>query len=268
MNKKMMTLGLTVILLTSLITGCVERPEETLVISGSTSVAPVSELLGERFMELYPRVRVDVHSIGSTAGIVGAYEGINDIGMSSRYLRGDELGFGLDTTVIARDAIVAIVHPDNPVDELTTEQLRMIYAGEITNWMEVGGPDAPITAITREEGSGTRGAFEDMVMDDDPIYAGIITLPGAGGVRAGVVGNPDAIAYISLWGVDETVRAIKIDGVMPTVDTVLAGDFEIARPYLLVTLGEPDELERKFLDFVLSEEGQEIVKGIGLVPIR
>lgn len=268
MNIKMIILGLAVVLLASLVTGCVERPEETLVITGSTSVAPVGELWAEAFMEAHPHVRVDVHSLGSTAGIVGAYEGTNDIGMSSRYLRGDELGFGLSTRVAARDAIVAIVHPDNPVDELTTEQLYRIYAGEITNWKEVGGPDAPITAITREEGSGTRGAFEDMVMDDEPIYAGTITLIGAGGVRAGVVGNPDAIAYISLWGVDETVRALKIDGVMPTVDTVLAGDFEIARPYLLVTLGEPDELEEKFLDFVLSEEGQAIVRDKGLVPVK
>ncbi|ATZ61247.2 MAG: substrate-binding domain-containing protein [Methanosarcinales archaeon Met12] len=162
---------------------------------------------------------------------------------------------------------MAIVHPANPVIDLTTEQLRQIYAGEITNWREVGGRDAPIMVITREEGSGTRGAFEDMVMDDNPIFPGAITMVGAGGVKAALVGAERGIAYISLWGVDETVKVVKIDGVMPTAESVLAGDFGIARPYIFLTLGE-EVLERAFIDFVLSDAGQDIIREKGLVPVR
>ncbi|MFW0859495.1 MAG: phosphate ABC transporter substrate-binding protein [Dehalococcoidia bacterium] len=277
MPRKLISVIGVMVLLTMGVTtlGCpppvAEDPEVlrgTLVIAGSTSVAPIAEELARAFEAKHPEVRIDVHSTGSSAGIKAAGDGTAGIGMSSRYLRDAEKGLGLREVIIARDAIVAIVHPANPVIDLTTEQLRQIYAGEITNWREVGGRDAPIMVITREEGSGTRGAFEDMVMDDVPIFPGAITMVGAGGVKAALVGAEHGIAYISLWGVDKTVKALKIDGVMPTAESVLAGKFEIARPYLFLTLGEPDELERAFIDFVMSKAGQDIIEKAGLVPVR
>jgi phosphate transport system substrate-binding protein len=243
------------------------QPEERLRVGGSSSVYEVHVLLAERFMEKHPHIVVKSHSVGSTAGIVGAHEETFDIGMSSRWLEDEELGWGLKKFVICWDAIAAIVHPANPVRDLTMEQLTKIFLGEITNWKEVGGKDMPITVIIREAGSGTRAAFEDMVHEDiDPVPT--IILVGTGGVRAGVAGDPSAISYITTAAVDETVRALKIDGVEPTAEAVLAGDYGIARPFLFVTKGEPSPLEQKFIDFVLGPEGQQMLADEGMVRVR
>ncbi|MBT9138782.1 MAG: Phosphate-binding protein PstS [Syntrophomonadaceae bacterium] len=277
MQKKLIWIIIAaVLLIASLAVIVYLRPEEadtepalsgTLVIAGSTSVAPITEELDRAFEARHPEVRIDVHSTGSSAGIRSAADGTAGIGMSSRNLSTAEKGLGLTETVIARDAIVVIVHPRNPVNDLTTEQLRGIYTGKITNWREVGGRDARIMAITRETGSGTRAAFEEMVMDRKPIFPGAITMVGAGGVKAALVGAEHGIAYISLWGVDATVKVVKIDGVMPTAESVLAGKFGIARPYILITRGV-EVLERAFIDFVLSAEGQKIIEEAGLVRVR
>ncbi|MCL0089951.1 phosphate ABC transporter substrate-binding protein [Dehalococcoidia bacterium] len=240
--------------------------EERLVVGGSSSVYVVAVLLAERFMEKHPHIVVETHSVGSTAGVVGAHEGTFDIGMSSRWLKGDEPGWGLGEFVICHDAIAAIVHPDNPVENLTMEEVRKIFLGEITNWNEVGGKDVPITVIIREEGSGTRGAFEDIVHEDIEPVPTLIKI-GTGGVRAAVAGDPSAIGYITIAALDETVRALKVDGVAPTAAAVLAGDYGIARPFLFLTYGEPDPLERKFIDFVLGPEGQDMLADEGMVRV-
>ncbi|MCI2425009.1 phosphate ABC transporter substrate-binding protein [Candidatus Acetothermia bacterium] len=239
----------------------------TLVIGGSTTVYVVTVLLAERFMEKYPDIRVETHSVGSTAGIVGANEGTFDIGMSSRWLRGDEPGWGLTEFVVYMDGLAPIVHPTNPVRDLTMKQLKKIFIGEITNWKEVGGKDMPITVIIREEGSGARGAFEDIVHEDiDP--APTLILVGTGGVRAGVAGDPSAISYITPVAVDETVRALTVDGVEAIAANVLAGTFPIIRPALFLTKGEPSPLEQKFIDWVLGPEGQQMLEEMGLVRVR
>ncbi len=242
-------------------------PTSTVTVGGSTSVYVAVVPLADRFMEINPGVVVESHSLGSTAGIVGANEGTFDIGMTSRDLEGEELGWGLQEILICRDAIAAIVHPDNPVRELTMEQLSQIFTGEITNWAEVGGNDLGITVIIREDGSGTRGAWEDMVHEDvDPAPTLIMT--GTGGVKSGVAGDPSAISYITLAALDETVRALPIDGVEPSIDTVLAGDYAIARPYLFLTKGDISPLAQKFIDFVLGPEGQQILEDDGMVRIN
>ena len=267
--KKGVLSSLVVVLLlaTSVVAiGCPPVVEDRIVVTGSTSVYEVVVYLAERFMEKHPDIVVETHSIGSTAGIVGAHDGTADIGMSSRWLREGELGWGLGEFVICHDAIAPIVHPDNPVQGLTMEQLRKIFLGEITNWNEVGGKDLEITVIIREAGSGTRGAFEDIVHEDiypDPD----VILTGTGGVKAGVAGDPAAISYITIAAVDETVRALKVDGVEPTAAAVLAGEYEIARPFLLLTDGDPDPLEQKFIDFVLSPEGQDMLEDEGMVRV-
>jgi phosphate transport system substrate-binding protein len=243
------------------------QPEERLRVGGSSSVYVVHVLLAERFMEKHPHIVVKSHSVGSTAGIVGAHEETFDIGMSSRWLEDEELGWGLVHEVICWDAIAAIVHPANPVRDLTMEQLTKIFLGKITNWAEVGGKDMPITVIIREAGSGTRAAWEEILHEDIyPFYTTI--LPGTGGVRAGVAGDPSAIGYITIAAVDETVRALKVDGVKPDAEAVLAGDYGISRPFLFLTEGEPDPLEQKYIDFVLGPEGQQLLADEGMVPVK
>jgi len=172
--------------------------------------------------------------------------------------------------VIAKDSVAIVVHPENPVSELTMEQVAKIFAGEINNWKEVGGEDAEIRVITREEGSGTRETFEKFVMR--PLHLEITAdasvKPSNGEVRATVATDKNAIGYISLGYVDESVKALKIDGVEPTVEKVLSGEYPITRNLYLITKGEPEPLEKAFIDFVLSEEGQKIVEELGYIPVQ
>lgn len=276
MYKKLIGIMVVLLLAGSLgFTGCAQpapadpAPDDpavtgTIVVGGSTSVYVVAAILAERFMEIHPDVVVETHSLGSTAGVVGAHEETFDIGMSSRWLSGDELGWDLQEFLICKDAIAPIVHKDNPVSDLTEEQLKQIFLGEITNWTEVGGSDLAITVIIREEGSGTRDAWEDIVHEDiDPVPTLILT--GTGGVKAGVAGDPSAISYITVAALDESVRALKVNGIEPTAEAVLAGDYAIARPYLFLTRDEPSPLAQKFIDFALSPEGQQILEDEGMV---
>lgn len=238
-----------------------------LVIGGSTSVAVAAEVLAMEFRILHPEVNIEVQSVGSSAGIVGANDETFDIGMSSRDLGPEEKAWGLHEVLICRDAIATIIHPDNPVRDLTLEQVRGIFLGEIRNWGEVGGNDAEITVVVREAGSGTRGAFEDIVHEDLAPFERAIYLVGTGGVRAGVAGDVDAIGYISTVAVDPTIRALSVDGVEPTLEQVRAGNYPIARPYIFMTKGEPIGLAKEFIDWVMSEEGQAILEEEGYVTM-
>ena len=270
MNKKMMILGLAVVLLASIAIGCIHGEEKTLDVAGSTTVAPLGEEWARLFMEKNPDVKVYVASTGSGAGIKAAGGGEVDIGMSSRDVKPEEFETypGIAPVVVAKDAMAIVVHPNNPVNDLTTGQIAKIFAGEITNWNEVGGTDATITVVTREVGSGTRGVFEEIVMKDDtPIYGGALVQESTGKIRAYVAGDVLSIGYISLGRVDETVKALRVAGVECTVENVAAGRYPIARSLYLITMGEPDELERGFLDFVLSPEGQKVVDELDYIPM-
>jgi phosphate transport system substrate-binding protein len=208
-----------------------------------------------------------MHSVGSTAGIVGVHEGRYDIGMSSRPLRGDELLWNLTQFVVYDDALVPIVHPTNPVTDLTMAQLRGIFVGNITNWREVGGKDQKIIVIIREAGSGARGAWEDIV------HRGIapkptVILPGTLGVRGGVAGNPAAISYITPAALDPSVRALTIGGLVANVTTVRDGTFPITRPGLFLTKGAPSPIEQAFIDWLLGPEGQGLLEEAGMVRRR
>jgi phosphate transport system substrate-binding protein len=238
-----------------------------IAVGGSTTVYVLTVPLAERFMKRYPGVVVETHSVGSTAGIVGANEGTFDIGMSSRWLREAELVWNLTQFVVYHDALAPIVHPTNPVRNLTTEQLKGIFTGEITNWREVGGRDQRITVIIREEGSGARGAWEDAIHEDiDP--APTLILVGTGGVKAGVAGDPSAISYVTPAAVDASVKALKVDGVAATAASVKAGTFAITRPGLFLTKGAPSPLEQKFINWLLGPEGQQMLADEGMVRVR
>ncbi len=237
---------------------------DTITIAGSTSVQPFAE----KWAEEYKGGQVDVQAGGSTAGIKAVKEGTAAIGMSSRELHADE-GAGLVATVVARDGIAVIMHPSNPVSDLTVEQVRDIYSGKITNWKDVGGADKGITVITREEGSGTRGAFEELVMGKDhPIAASSIVQGQTGGVRTMVTGDEAAIGYISIGQLTPKVKAVKLGGVEATEANVANGSYAVKRPFLFITKGEPTGAAKAFIDYVLSPEGQELARKEGLVPAK
>ena len=240
-------------------------------IAGSTTVTPIVEEAARRFSDLYPGFKISVAAIGSGPGIKAVGSGEVDIGMASRDWKEKELERWPDLKPfrIAMDSIAIVVHPSNPVNGLTLEQVAKIFAGEITNWKEVGGPDKPIHVITREKGSGTRDCFEHAVMKPfgKEISAEAMVQQGNPRVRAAVANDPLSIGYISLGFVDETVKPLKIDGVEPKIENVLKGTYPIRRSLYVITKGDPDPAELMFIGYLLSAEGQKIVKELGYIPL-
>jgi phosphate transport system substrate-binding protein len=240
--------------------------DQSITVAGSTSVQPVSELLAEAFMDANSGITVNVQGGGSTAGVRAAEDGAAEIGAASRNLKEEEQH--LTEYVIATDGIAIVVHPSNTVRELTLEQVRMIFAHQITDWSEVGGSSADIIAVTREEGSGTRAAFEEIVMDDEAISPDAIVQNSTGACKTTVAGDSNSISYISLAALDDTVTAISVEGADPTVDNIVSGSYPVARPFLYVTKGTPSGPAKMFIDFVMSPEAQSIIEEAGLVSTR
>ncbi len=241
---------------------------EEVVVSGSTTILPIAEVAGERFSEENPGTSVLVSGMGSSAGIESVTTGSSDIGTASRDLKDEETDLGLTDTQIAYDAIAVIVHPDNPVDGLTTEQARDIFAGRITNWSQVGGPDLQIGLVNRDEASGTREAFKKMIMQDAEFDRGAVILPGTGQVRAVVSEVEYAVGYISLGFVTDEVKAVAIDGIEPSEAAVVSGEYHIQRVLHFFTKGDVSSATRAYIEFVLSDEVQSsIVREAGFIPI-
>jgi phosphate transport system substrate-binding protein len=258
-----------------LLCGCNRRPQETdslvsqVTLAGSTSVQPFGELLEEHYSAANPQAAaINVQGGGSTAGVQAAASGIADIGMSSRNLKEQELELGLQALPIARDAIAVIVHPSNTVSSLSTEQVRGVFSGGITSWSDLGGEEAPIVVVTREEGSGTRGAFEDLLMGDAAITTAALRQDSNGSVRLIVARHPAAIGYISLGIVDQRVKALCLDGVRPTTESVVTGEYTLARPFLFLWGAELSPAAQDFIAYVLGAEGQELLASEGLVPVK
>lgn len=242
--------------------------EKTIEIAGSTSVQPVAEKLAEAFMAKNPGIKVNIQGIGSSAGVKAANNGTANIGTASRNLKTEEKDWGLTEHVIAYDGIAVVVHPSNEaIKDLTQETVTKIFKGEVTNWSEVGGKDAEIIVVSREAGSGTRGAFEDIMdleekINDKKVSAVVkdaIIAEGNGTVRKNVAQKENAIGYLSLSYLNESVKTIKINGQEPTVENILDGKYPVSRPFLMLTKGEVDPTTQKYLDFIFSTEGQEIV---------
>ncbi|TCL58247.1 phosphate ABC transporter substrate-binding protein (PhoT family) [Allofournierella massiliensis] len=235
---------------------------------GSTSVEKVIGALGEAFMEANPSVDVTYDPTGSGAGVTGAADGTLDIGLSSRALKDEEKAQGLKETTFALDGIAIVVNTENTVEDLSLEQIAKLATGEITNWSEVGGPDAPVVLIGREAGSGTRDGFESIVgVEDKCAYEQELTSTGA--VLAGVAANPNAFGYVSLASVDDTVKMVTVDGVTASEETVKDGSYKIQRPFVFVTK-DGEELSAQaqaFYDFALSEDAAELIAAAGAVPM-
>lgn len=247
-----------------------EEPKElsgTVATDGSTSMEKLIGALGESFMNLNKGVTFTYNPTGSGSGITAVKEGRCDIGLSSRALKDEEKKDGLKGTVLALDGIAIIVSPDNKVEDLSLEQIAGIYTGEIKNWKEVGGADAEIVVIGREAGSGTRDGFESITGTKDKC-AYRQELTSTGDVITTVAGNPDAIGYASLASVKDTVKALKVDGVVPSDDTVKDGSYKVQRPFVLVTVEgkELSEVAQAFFDYITSGDVAEIFKKAGVVP--
>ena len=252
-----------------------------IIVAGSTSVQPYAEVLAEAYRVLYPGREVEVQGGGSSAGISSVHSGIAEIGMSSRHIKEAEMemfvGEGRELFVyeIAKDGLAIIVNPGNPVRDLSLEQVRAIYATEITNWNQVGGRDAKIHVITREEGSGTRDAFSQLVMGESSITPKAIVQDSNGAVRLLVSDDKNSIGFISLGLVraepgQKEVEALSLDGVAASFENIENGTYRLYRPFLFVAAADknetPDELTKQFIDFTLSEEGQSILAREGLIP--
>ncbi|HIQ63657.1 MAG: phosphate ABC transporter substrate-binding protein [Christensenellales bacterium] len=249
--------------------GCGYAEGGSVSTDGSTSMEKVIGVLGESFMEANADVNFTYNPTGSSAGITAALEGTCDIGLSSRYLKEEEKEQGLLETILAYDGIAIIVHPDNPVADLTMEQIAGIYTGTITNWSEVGGNDGEIVCIGREAGSGTRDGFETITGTEDACqYRQELTSTGA--VITAVASNPNAIGYASLASVKETVKALSVGGVVPSEETVRDGSYAIQRPFVLVTREGValSETAQRFFDYVTSAEAHELIAAAGVVPVQ
>ena len=234
---------------------------------GSTSLESVIGILTEAFKEIQPNVDVTYDPTGSGAGITGASEGTLDIGLSSRALKDDEAET-LDATVFALDGIAIVVNNENTVEDLSLEQIKGLATGEITNWSEVGGPDAPVVLVGREAGSGTRDGFESIVgVEDACVYEQELTSTGA--VLAAVAANPNAFGYASLSAVDDQVKAVTVDGVEASEATVQDGTYTIQRPFVFVTKkGETlSDAAQAFIDFAISGDADDLIAQAGAVPL-
>jgi phosphate transport system substrate-binding protein len=243
-----------------------DRSRSGLTLAGSTSIQPFADKWAEVFMEKRPGLGIDVQGGGSSAGIQACKSGACQIGMSSRELKGDEKD--LFEIVIARDGLAIVVHPSNPVRGMKIADVKQIFSGDLTGWKPLGGPDRPITVVTREEGSGTRGAFQELVMGKTRIFRGAITEDSNGTVREIVAHDPAAIGFISLGLVNDQVRALDLDGAVANEENIRNGSYRLVRPFLFVSRGEPTGPSKEFVDFVLSPEGQALVKKEGLLPVK
>ena len=265
--KKIISLLAAAMLLVCAFTGCGES-KEAVATDGSTSMSKVIGALNEAF-EADNGITVTYNATGSGAGIQAVQEGRCDIGLSSRDLKDEEKANGLEGTVLAYDGIAIIVNPDNPVTDLDVETIAKIYTGEIKNWKEVGGDDAEIVLIGREAGSGTRDGFESITETEDKCkYRQELT--STGDVITTVASNPGSIGYASLASVKDTVKALSVDGVTPSEETIKDGSYVVQRPFVLVTKKDVtlSESAQKYFDYITSEDANEIITNAGVVPVK
>lgn len=285
--KKLTCLGLSLALALGLFTGCGSSNQDqgsssgsqsntndsstvelsgTVNTDGSTSMESVVKALAEAFMEQNPDVTVNYSGTGSGTGIQAAIDGTVDLGLASRALKDEEKSNGAVENIVALDGVAVVVNPENGVTDLTVEQIAQIFTGEITNWSELGGADAEIAVFGREAGSGTRGAFEEIVgVEDACTYTNEYS--STGDVIGNVASNPNGIGYASLSAVDDTVKAVAVNGVTPSEDTVKDGSYEIQRPFVMVTKEgtQLSEAAQAFLDFAMSADAAEIIAVAGAV---
>ena len=241
----------------------------TVTLAGSTSMEKLANAMNEAFMEKYPNVSATAEFTGSSAGIESLEAGSVDIGDASRALSDDEKSQGVVENIVAIDGIAVITDTANTVTDIKSEDLAKVYTGEITNWKDLGGSDEPIVVVGREAGSGTRGAFEELLgLEDACQYAN--ELDSTGAVIAKVASTPGAIGYASLDAVDDTIIAAKLNGVEPTEENIKAGSYILSRPFVMATMGEvsaQSEPVQALFDYLKSDEGKQLIQSVGLITV-
>lgn len=244
-----------------------------LVLKGSTTVLPIAQKISEAYMASHPEVKISLSGGGSGNGIKAVIDQTADIGNSSRFIKGKEVKLATGKGVlpvphrIALDCIVPVVHPDNPVKDLSLDQLKQIYLGKITNWKQVGGSDKKIVVISRDSSSGTFDAWKSLVMKKERVTPRALTQPSNGGLVTQVATTKGAIAYIALGYMNEEVKAIRVDGVMGSAETTLNGRYPISRPLFMFTNGWPKGETLSFINFILSKKGQALVEEAGSISL-
>jgi phosphate transport system substrate-binding protein len=246
---------------------CSRKASSGLTAAGSTSIQPFAEQWAEEYRKTNPKVDIHVQGGGSTAGVQAALTGAAQIGMCSRELKPEEAS-QVKRIVVATDALAVIVHPGQTAADLTVEQVQKIFTGEIKNWKDVGGADAAIHVVTREEGSGARGAFEELVMHKVKIASSALVQDSQGAVRQMVSTDPVAIGYISSGQVDTSVKALYLAGVPPTEENIASKKYPLMRPFLFVTKGEPTPEAKAFIDWIKGPDGQALGRKMGLYPAQ
>lgn len=269
--KKMILSATSLLMCLAVFAGCGSQDTAggTVSTDGSTSMEKVIGALGEAFQANNAGTSFTYNPTGSGSGITAVSEGRCDIGLSSRKLKDEEKASGLTETTLAYDGIALIVNPANGVDDLSLDEVSKIYTGEITNWSELGGDDLEIVLIGREAGSGTRDGFESVTGTEDKCkYRQELT--STGDVITTVAGNENAIGYASLASVKDTVKAVSVNGVYPTEDTIKNGSYAVQRPFVLVTKTDKQlsDTAKKFFDYVLSEDAESVIYSAGVVPAR
>jgi len=277
------TLALAGILVLALVaTGCVgneptsssSQERTSIKVTGSTTVLPIAQLAADAYMGTHPNADIQVTGGGSSVGVQAAGEKTADIGMSSRDVKSDELKKYPDLviTTIGKDGVALIVHPSNTITSLTTTQIKDIYAGNYTNWKQVGGPDLAIVVVGRDSASGTREFFSEKVMNKGNFTSTQLEKNSNGAVQQTIAQTPGAIGYVGLGFIDNTVKAVKVDTngafVEPTIANVLSGAYPLSRSLYMITNGQPTGLAKAYLDYILSPEGQSILAEEGFVPLK
>jgi len=265
------TLTLVIFSLTSI---SVLAAEKIIIIKGSTTVLPIAQSCSEVFMDQNEDISISVQGGGSGVGIASLIDGTCNIADASRPIKDKEIatakekGINPVANVVARDAIAVAVHPSNDIDGLTLEQIKAIYTGEISNWSDLGGSDSEIVVISRDSSSGTFETFNELALDDEKVRPDALLQASNSAVATSVANTPGAIGYIGLGYVSEKVKAVAVDETMPSKETVNSGDYALARPLFMYTDGEPKGAVEKFLDFVMSEEGQKLVEENGYISLK
>lgn len=240
-----------------------------IIAGGSTSTKNIMEATLDEFAALNPDVTAEYNATGSSDGVKNADSGVYQIGTASRNIKEEEKALGLTEKIFAYDGIAVIVNPANKVKDITVEQLAQIYKGEITNWKDLGGEDAQIVVVSREDGSGTRGAFEEIVGFEEELTANATIAEGNGNVQSTVAENENTIGYVSFTYINDTIKALTVEGVEATTDNVLNETYKVSRPFVMVYQDDNlNDAGKAYIEFLMGEEGQAIVEEEGGIPVK
>jgi phosphate transport system substrate-binding protein len=243
--------------------------EGTISVAGGTAHIPVMNDVAKNIMTFNPKIRITVEGGGSGVGVQKAGEGLVEIGNTGRALSEEEIAkYGLKSFAFALDGVATTVHPENPVNDLSPQQVRDVFAGSITNWKDVGGREASIHLFSRDEASGTREVFWEKLLKKGPVATTAIIVPSNGAMKVAVSQDKDAIGYVGIGHLDQGLKAIKLEGVAATQENAMNGSYPVVRKLYMNTKGEPSKLTKAFIDYIMSAEGAEIIKKHGYIPLK